>query len=78
MTINIPGMKAVKSPIYHGRYECVFYGRKGVLIKDWIRNKFGEKDDMIYANSDIDSSLIEDCGALLTNKQLCFTILRWA
>jgi len=45
----IPGLSIRKSTIYHDRYECYFYGKKGKEIKLWLRNCFGEQDDMIYS-----------------------------
>lgn len=75
---KILGMLAVPSKVYHGRNECFFYGRKGVEIKSWIRNTFGDIDDLVYANGDIDGSNVHaDCGALITDQQLTMTLLRW-
>lgn len=76
---NIPGMLAVPSKVYHGRNECFFYGRNGQEIKSWIRSMFGDTDDLVYANGDIDGSNVHaDCGALITDGQLTMTLLRWS
>jgi hypothetical protein len=76
---NILGMIAAPSKVYHGRNECFFYGRSGQEIKSWIRNTFGDTDDLVYTTGDIDGSNIrEDCGALITDGQLTMTLLRWS
>ena len=77
--IQIAGMCAVVSPTYRNRYECFFFASRGMEIKSWIRTTFGDDDDLVYTNGDIDgSSVDEDCGALITDQQLTLTILRWS
>ena len=71
------GLLIKSSQIYHGRYECYFYSTRGQLIKQWIRDQFGE-DDFVYASSEIDSSLGEGCSALVTKEQISWIILRWS
>jgi hypothetical protein len=62
------------SSYYHGRWECVFYGRRGSEILRWIRNTFGDDDDMVYCINGVGK---EDCRALITDEQLTMTLLRW-
>lgn len=77
--VNIPGFIAAKSPVYHGRYECFFYGRKGLSMKRWIRETFGDNDDLVYTNCEIDgSNVTQNCGALITDQQLTLTLLKWS
>lgn len=71
------GFLVKKSRIYHGRNECYFYGYSGEKIKTWIREKFGDDDDLVYTNSVIDSSVSVECGALITDEQLLITALVW-
>lgn len=70
------GFLVRKSHVYHGRFECVFYGKDGVEIKKWIRERFGD-DDLVYTNSNIDSNVIDGCDALLTDEQLLVTTIVW-
>jgi hypothetical protein len=72
--ITAAGFKAIASRYYHGRWECFFWGRNGHLLLKQIR-KFFEHDDIIYTNSEIDSSVDDGCQALLTTQQLCWIIL---
>ena len=76
---NIQGMIVIPSKVYHGRNECLFYGRKGVEIQSWIRHTFGDTDDLVYTTGDIDSSNVHrDCKALINDQQLTMTLLRWS
>jgi hypothetical protein len=72
---SIPGIDIYPSPTYRGRWECHFRGRKGQHMKQYIRETFGDQDDMVYTTGDIDSSVHDDCGALITDHQLSWLIL---
>ena len=73
----VEGCGIIKSKIYHGRYECYFYGTRGVSIKKWVRETFGENDDLVYTSDDIDGSNVgEGCGSLITKEQLTLLLLR--
>lgn len=77
--MHIFGFIVVWSPVYHGRYECFFYGRKGKSIKNWIRETFGDNDDLVYANYGTDGiNVMQGCEALITDQQLTLTLLRWS
>jgi hypothetical protein len=73
-----PGLSIYKSKFYHGRYECVFWGRDGPKIKQWLRDTFGEHDDMIYVSEDDEFETDGNYGALINDQQLALTILRWS
>lgn len=64
-----------KSQYYHGRYECGFYGRRGREMKQWLRDAFGEDDDMIYASDD---DPYHGYDAMVNDEQLTSLILRWS
>jgi hypothetical protein len=65
-----------KSRYYHGRYECGFYGRRGREMKQWLRDAFGEDDDMIYASvDDIGDGIGYD--AMINDEQLTLMIIKW-
>ncbi len=73
--ISLKSADIQKSRYYRGRYECRFYGRRGKEMKQWLRDTFGEHDDMIYA-SDLD---IEDgYDAMINDQQLTVLLLRWS
>jgi hypothetical protein len=74
---NILGMIVKESNVYHGRNECIFFGRSGLAIKWWIRDQFGKTDDLVYITGDIDNSVRPDCEALITDQQLTITLLKW-
>jgi hypothetical protein len=74
---NILGMIVKESNVYHGRNECIFFGRSGSAIKWWIRDQFGKTDDLVYITGDIDNSVRPDCEALITDQQLTITLLKW-
>lgn len=63
-----------KSKYYHGRYECAFYGRRGIEMKRWLRDIYGDDDDMIYASDD-DAETGYD--AMINDEQLTLMILKW-
>lgn len=76
--VNIFGFIVVESPVYHGRYECIFYGSKGISIKNWIRKTFGDNDDLVYTNYETDGIMNARCEALINDQQLTLTLLRWS
>jgi hypothetical protein len=52
---------------------------RGVHIKQWIRDTFGEADDMVYANSSMDGfSNISNFESLITDEQLSLLLLKWS
>lgn len=75
MNLKLNNVMIRKSRYYHGRYECVFYGRRGREIKQWLRDTYGEHDDMIYASDD---DLETGFSAMINNEQLTILILRWS
>jgi hypothetical protein len=78
--MNIQGAIIVKSKTrFVGRYEVYTYGMRGVHIKQWIRDTFGEADDMVYANSSMDGfSNISNFESLITDEQLSLLLLKWS
>ena len=77
--MHIFGFIVVRSPVYHGRYECFFFGRKGISIKNWVRETFGDNDDLVYANYETDGiNVMQGCEALITDQQLTLILLRWS
>jgi len=64
-----------KSQYYRGRYECRFYGQKGREIKQWLRDTYGEHDDLIY---DSDNDIDNGYNATINEQQLTLLILRWS
>ena len=74
---TISGATFYPSKYYRGRYECLFYGRQGPHIKQWIRDHFGSKDDMVYAFQDYDVNYT-GYDALITKEQLLMTVLKWS
>jgi hypothetical protein len=72
---NLPNVSIRKSQYYRGRYECRFYGQRGSEIKQWLRDTYGEHDDLIYDNdNDIDNGY----QATITDQQLTMLMLRWS
>lgn len=66
----------VTSKYHRGRYECYLYGKAGLEITKWIREMFGEDDDLVYS---IDSSYSEhEYTSLITREQLNLLSLRWS
>lgn len=66
-----------KSIYYRNRYECIFWGRNGPTIKQWIRDTFGENDDLVY------ECISDEYGepsysALITPEQLTLVMLKWS
>lgn len=64
-----------KSSCYRNRYECVFWGRNGPTIKQWIRDTFGENDDLVYDSDEYGET---SYSALITPEQLTLLILKWS
>lgn len=77
--MNIPGAIIIPSEIFHGRHKVYVYGMRGITIKKWIREIFGESDDMVYANSSIDGfKNSSNFDSLITDEQLSILLLKWS
>lgn len=72
----IKGIGFYKSKIYRGRYECIAYGSRRDIILSYIRETFGDEDDMVYAQEDSDEHYT-GYDALVTEEQMTQIILRW-
>jgi len=75
--IHIKGMIFISSRYYHGRYECMGWGRRGREIIEWIRQNFGEVDDFVYATEEFTEEGIRGLDALISQDQLALTLIRW-
>lgn len=75
LVVSSLGARYYKSRIYRNRIECVFWGHRGREIKQWLRDTFGETDDMVYASDDNEPYGYE---ALITNEQLTMILLKWS
>jgi hypothetical protein len=73
--ISLKGVQIKKSRYYHGRYECGFWGKHGREMKQWLRDTFGENDDMIYASND---DLENSYDAMINKEQLTILLLKWS
>ena len=75
---KISGLLVFKSRYYRGRYECVFFGRQGPAIKEWIRQQFGDSDDLVYASEEDTDVWHQSYSSLITEAQLNWVLLRWS
>ena len=66
--IKLKGVNVYPSKIYRSRYECVYYGRRGTEIKDWVRATFSN-DDLVWASSD-SYDLTSEYESLINAEQL--------
>lgn len=73
----IKGVGFYKSKIYHGRYECIAYGRKRIEVLFYIRETFGDEDDLVYAQEYGDEHYT-GYDSLLTEEQMMQVILKFA
>jgi hypothetical protein len=69
------GLIIYKSTTYHNRYECCFLGPRGGEIRQWLRDTFGQTDDMMYASGRVDYMYYYD--SVINDHQLVLTLLRW-
>lgn len=77
--MNILGATITPCDTFRGRHKVFTYGRHGIRIKQWLRETFGESDDMVYANSSMDGfNNSSNFDSLITDEQLLLLILKWA
>ena len=77
--MNIPGAIIIPNDTFRGRHTVYVYGMRGIKIKNWIRETFGESDDMVYANSSIDGfNNSSNFDSLVTDEQLSILLLKWS
>jgi hypothetical protein len=77
--MNILGATITPCDTFRGRHTVDTYGRQGVKIKQWLRETFGESDDMVYANSSMDGfNNSSNFDSLITDEQLLLLMLKWA
>jgi hypothetical protein len=77
--MNIQGAIIIPSGTFRGRHTVYVYGMRGIKIKNWIRETFGESDDMVYANSSIDGfENSSNFDSLITDEQLSILLLKWS
>lgn len=69
------GIEFTKSKYYHSRYEVIVYGRHSIIALQWIRDTFGDEDDMIYA-SDTDLNYT-GYHSLVTEEQMLLIKLKF-
>jgi hypothetical protein len=68
------GLIVSPSSFYRGRYNCFFFGRDGLNIKNWLRSQFGDEDDLIYAD---ETTAGEPCESMITEEHLVIIKLKW-
>lgn len=68
------GLIIYKSTTYHNRYECCFFAPRGKEIRQWLRDTFGQTDDMIYASGFVNGYFYD---AVINDRQLVSTLMKW-
>lgn len=77
--MNIPGAIINPAKRFKGRNEVYAYGSRGNEIRSWIRDTFGNHDDMVYANSSMDGfNNSNNFCSLITDEQLSQLLLKWS
>ncbi len=76
---SLNGLIYWPSRYYHNRYECNFYGRRGIEIRTWIRENWGDTDDMVWASGEdwFSQDRNYEYTAMITPQQLTLLLLKW-
>jgi hypothetical protein len=69
------GIEIKKSKIYRSRYEVICYGKHS-FVKTWIRDTFGDADDMVWDSDDGDEHYT-GYDALITEEQAMLVKLKF-
>jgi len=72
---QIHGFSYWPAQYYHNRYECEFWGRHGLLIRKWIRDNWGDIDDLVWSSGESFEGW--EYTAMITPEQLTYVLLRW-
>lgn len=77
---GVAGVIYWPSRYYRNRYECQFYGRRGIDIRNWIRDCWGDIDDMVWSTGENWAGSIQPdytYTAMITPQQLTHLLLKW-
>ena len=77
---GVPGLMYWPARYYRNRYECSFYGRRGIDIRRWIRNQWGDTDDQVWSSGENWSGPVQPdytYTAMITPQQLTLLLLKW-